>query len=120
MIFGNYGEAVAASSILQHTLTIDLRRPATDPDAFHLCTPHAGSNALDNQAAFKLSHHGDDDDQGAAQGTARVELFTEADEFDSEVIEFVECFQEVFGGTGQAIAGPNRDQIEVAAAGICE
>jgi len=60
----------------------------------------------------------DDHDDGAAQRAARVDLLAEADELDAERVQLVEYLEEVPGGAGDAIAGPDQHDIEAAAAGI--
>ena len=49
---------------------------------------------------------------------ARVDLLAEADELDAEPVQLIEHFQEVPGGAGDAIAGPDQHDIEAAAAGV--
>ena len=69
-------------------------------------------------SAFEFGDRSDDDDDGAAQRAARVDLLAEADELDVEPVQLVEHFEEVPGRAGDAIAGPDQDDIEAAAAGI--
>ena len=101
-------QTVTASSIMQHTSTIDLRWTTADPDAFELGAPHAGPHSLDDQIAFQFCNRRGDDDDGTAQRAARVHLFAAGDKLNAEMIEFVQHFEEMFHRAGHAIAGPDR------------
>lgn len=65
-------------------LVIEHQRIAPDADvpAFKTSAPHAGPDTLDDQVAFEFGDGADDHNDGAAQGTARVDLLAEADELD--------------------------------------
>ena len=68
--------------------------------------------------AFEFGDRADDDDDGPAQRAAGVDLFPEADELDSDPVEFVEYIQEVLHRPGDSVASPDQNNIEPAAAGI--
>ncbi len=91
---------------------------ASDVPAFETSAPHAGAHPLDDQVAFELGDGADDDDDGAAQRAAGVDLFAEADELDAEPVQLVEHFEEVPDRAGDPIGSPDQDHIEAAAAGI--
>jgi hypothetical protein len=50
--------------------------------AFKAGAPHAGAHPLDDQVALELGDGADDDDQGAPQWAAGVDLLAETDELD--------------------------------------
>ena len=52
------------------------------------------------------------------RGPAGINIFPKADELDIIMVEFVEHFEEVPGGAGDPIEGPDQDDLELAAAGI--
>ena len=68
--------------------------------------------------AFQLSDGADDDHDGTAQRAAGIDIFPEADELYFEAVQLIEHFEEVPGGSGDTIAGPDQDNIEAATAGI--
>ena len=76
------------------------------------------SNPLDDKAAFEFGDGADDDDDGAAQRAAGVDLFAETEELDAQVIKFVECFQEVPNTPGQPVACPDQHDVETATTSI--
>ncbi len=86
--------------------------------AFQARPSHAAADALDDQGSFELCDGTDDDDDGAAQRAARVDLLAEADELDAEPVELVEHFEEVPCRSGDPIAGPDQHHIEAAAAAV--
>ena len=79
-------QALTAPAILEDRIAVERECRAADGAAFELGSPHAGANALDDQAALKLGDGADDDDEGAAHRTAGVDLFSTADELDSQVV----------------------------------
>ena len=90
----------------------------SDVPAFEPGAPHAGADPLDDQVAFKLGDGADDDDDGAAQRAARVDLLTEADELDVEPVQLVQHIEEVLHRSCDSIRSPDQNNIELAAAGI--
>ena len=90
----------------------------SDMPAFESGPSHSGSDPLDDQAAFQLRDGSDDDDNGSAQGTTGIDLFSEADELDVEPVQLVEYVEEVFDRTCDPIRGPDQDHIELTAASI--
>ena len=56
-------------------------RPADMP-ALELGAAHAGAHTLNNQVAFQFGDGADDDDHGAAERPAGVDVLAEADELD--------------------------------------
>src|SRR5438270_13010584 len=120
MVAGDHGETVAASAITQHTGAVNLSRTPSDAHTFELGSAHAGFHSFNDQVAFQFGDGSDNDDHGAAQWAARVDLFAAADKLDIQVIEFVQYLQKMFGGARQAVARPHGDHVEVAAAGIAQ
>jgi hypothetical protein len=80
--------------------------------AFELGTAHTCSNALDDQVAFESRDRANDDDDGAAQRTARVDVFAERDELDAEVVQLIEHFEEVPRRTGEVEADVDMKQLD--------
>ena len=72
---------------------------------------HAGAHPFDNQVTFQLGNGADDDDNGAAERPACVDVLAEAYELDVEVAQFVEYFQEVADRSGQAVKSPQTRTI---------
>lgn len=55
----------------------------SDMPALELGPPHAGAHPLDDQAAFEFGDGADDDDKNAAQRSACIDVFPEADVLDA-------------------------------------
>ena len=87
--------------------------PSFQPGAAHAC-PHP----LDDEVPFELSDGSDDDDDGPPQRTAGIKILAEADELDVQPVELVQDFEEMPGGSRDAIAGPDQEYLETAAACI--
>src|ERR1035437_6333173 len=79
---------------------------------------HAGAHSLNDQASFELGDGADDHDDGASQRTTGVDIFSEADIFDSCPIQFVEHIEEVLHRPGDSVRCPDQYNVEAAAAGI--
>ena len=60
--------------------------------AFEPGPPHAGLDSLDDQVVFQFCDGADDNDQGAAQRAARVDLLAEADELYIDALQFIESY----------------------------
>jgi hypothetical protein len=97
---------------------VDIEWAATDVPAFEPSPSHSRPHSLDNQRSFQLGDGRDDHDDGAAQRAAGIKLLPEADVLDVQPVQFIQHFQEVTHTPGQAIASPDQDNIEAAAAGI--
>ena len=118
MEFGEFAQAESAVTIPKNRLAIDLERLAADVPAFELGAPHAGADTFDDQVAFEFGDRADDHDDGSAQRSAGVDIFAEADELDAEMTQFIEHFQIVLNRAGDAITGPDQDDIELAPASV--
>ena len=94
-------------AIAADTRFIELERAPPDVPAFELGAPHAGAHSLDDQAPFKFGDRTNNDHHCPAQWTTGVELLPERDELDVQPVQLVEHFEEVPGGAGDAIAGPD-------------
>src|ERR1017187_5078225 len=86
--------------------------------AFELGPPHPGAHSLDDQAALQLGDSPDDDPTRPAQGPAGIDRFAEADELGVQPAKLVEELEEVPHGSGDPVASPDQDNIELAAASI--
>ena len=93
-------QALSQAAISTDGFTVENKRHASDVPALEPGAPHTGADPLDDQVAFKLGYCSDDDD-GAAQRAARVDLFAEADELYVEPVQFIEHFQEVLQNIDQ-------------------
>jgi len=87
-------------TVAQQVVAIDIERRPAETAAFQLGPPHAGPYSLDNKVAFQLGDGADDDDQGATQRPAGVDVLPERDELDPEPVELVEYLQQVAYGSG--------------------
>ncbi len=70
----------------EHRSPVDIQRPAADVAAFQLSPAHPGAYSLDDQVSLQLGNRADDDDDGAAQRTAGVDVLAEAGELDAQVL----------------------------------
>lgn len=116
MGLGDLGQTHAAGSIAENGRSVDIEWTAADVSAFELGAPHAGAHPLDDKISFQLGDGADDDDHGAAEWTAGIEIFPEADVLDVQPVQLVEDFEEVTSRSGQPIAGPDQDDIELSMA----
>ena len=71
-------EAVSMLTVSTDSFAIEFEGWTSDVPAFEASPPHAGTHSLDDQVAFELGDGSDDDDDGAAQRAAGVDLFAEA------------------------------------------
>jgi hypothetical protein len=115
---GQLAQTEAMGTITEQGFPVNVEPRTADILAFQLSSPHTGPHALNNKVTFQFGNSADDDHHGAAQWTARVELFTEADELQVEVVQLIEYFQEVPDGACDTIARPHQDYIEAATTGI--
>ena len=118
MALRQLAQTLAPLPISQDGGAIENQRLASDVPAFELGAPHAGADPLDDQVALELGDRADDDDDGAAQRAAGVDLLAEADELDVEPVQLIEHIEEVLHRPGDPIGGPDQDDVELAAAGI--
>jgi hypothetical protein len=61
-------------SVLEHRGAVDVQRPTPDVAALQLCAAHASTYPLDDQVPLQLGDGADDDDNGAAQRAARIDV----------------------------------------------
>ena len=118
MAFGDLPQALPTLAVLLDSDTIQYQWSPADALAFETSAPHAGAHSFDDQAAFKLGDSADDHDDGASQRAAGVDIFPEADIFDSCPIQLVEHIEEVLYRTGNPVRCPHQYDVEAAAAGI--
>ena len=118
MSFGDLGEREPALAVTQHGSTIDVERCAPDPDAFQLRSAHAGTDTFDDQVALEFSDGADDDQHGAAEWTAGIDIFPERNELDVAVLQIVDHFQKVPHTAGETIESPDHNHVELSTAGI--
>jgi hypothetical protein len=111
VIPGDLTQALAAAAIAENGFAVDGDGLTADVAILELGSAHAGFHSLDDQVAFELGDRTDDDDDGPAQRAGRVDALAKADELDVEAVELVQDLQEVPGGSGDAIAGPDQDNI---------
>ena len=76
---------------------------STDVRAIEPGAPHAGADPLDDQVAFQFRDSTYDDDDGAAQRAARVDLLAETDELYIDTVQLVEHFKEVLHRAGDPV-----------------
>jgi hypothetical protein len=118
MGFSDLEKAPALLAVSADPLAVEIQRTTSDGSAFELDSPHAGTNPFYDQAALQFSNRTDDDDDGSSQRSTGVDLFAEADELDVQSVEIIEDIEEVPSGACDAIARPDQDNIELAAASI--
>ncbi len=87
---GDLAEALSALTIYKDSFAVERQWFSSDLTAFEAGPPHAGADPFDDQRPFQLRDCADDDDDGAAQRAARVDLFAERYEFDSQSVQLVE------------------------------
>ena len=118
MEFGELAQAHPAVTITKNRLAIDVEGLATDVPAFEFRPTHAGSDAFDDQRSFQFGDRTDDHDDGSAECSAGIDIFAERNELDAQATQFIEDFQIVSNRAGDAIARPDDNDIELAAASV--
>jgi hypothetical protein len=111
-------QAVTLLAVTMDGGTIEYQSFPPDMPSFELGPPHAGAHSFDDQAALQLGDCPDDDHNRPAQGPAGIDLFAEADELGVQPVKLVEELEEVPHGSGDPVASPDQDNIELAAASI--
>lgn len=96
MFSGDLAQALAEPPVAKDGFPIEVERLSADAPALELGPAHAGADTFDDQVPFELGDRTDDDNDGAAQRAAGVDLLAEADELDAQTIELVEHLEEVF------------------------
>ena len=86
---GDLAEALATSTVTKQGGPVDVERPATDMPALESGAPHTGPDPLDDQVPLQLRDGSDDNDNGPTQRTAGIEVLTEADKLDAEMVELI-------------------------------
>ena len=81
---GQLAKAHAALPVLADGSAIEIESRPSDVATFKTSAPHAGAHSLDDEVAFEFRDRSDDDDDGAAQRAARVDLLAETYELDVE------------------------------------
>ena len=118
MELGEFAQAHPAATIMKNRLAIDVEGLAADVPAFEFRPTHAGSDAFDYQRSFQLGDCADDHDDGSAECATGIDIFAERNELDAEPTQFIEDFQIVSNRAGDAIARPDDNDIELAAASV--
>src|SRR4051794_29639147 len=118
MSFGDLAKTPAQLPVSMDLFAVEFQRTTSDGSAFELSSPHAGTDSFDDQAAFQFSDRSDDNHDGTPQRSSGVNLFSEADELDVQPIEIIQHIEEVTSGACDAIARPDQDNIELAAASV--
>ena len=90
MPLGDLSKAQALAAVALDGGVVEYKRRASDVLTFELGAPHAASHSLDDQAALQFGDGCDDDHDGPAQRAAGVDVFSERDELDVEVIQLVQ------------------------------
>ena len=98
--------------------TIKQRRMAPEAAPLPAGSADAGTDPLANNRSLQFRDGAENDGNGTAQRSLRIEGLAKADELDAKFIEFIEQADEVGDGTGQAVKGPDSEHIEVATAGV--
>jgi len=92
---GDLAEALPVLAVPNDGFTVEIKRPSSDVSALELGAPHAGAHSFDDQVAFELCDGADDDDDGAVERAASIDMFAEADELALQSVEFVEHLEEL-------------------------
>ena len=111
-------QALTVLTIAKDGAAVEVQRLTPDVPTFEAGSAHAGADSLDDQVALQFRDRSDDHHDSPAQRTAGVDLFAERDELDAEVVELIEDLEEVAGGAGDSIEGPDHEHIEAAMAGV--
>jgi hypothetical protein len=73
---------------------------------------HSSPDPFRNQVPFELSHCTHNMKEELPSRCSRIDTFGQADEMDSESVEFIQALNQVFQGTSKAIELPDENHIE--------
>jgi hypothetical protein len=110
--FRNWSEAQTGPAVTDDRDSVDIERGSAYAAAIKLGPAHARADTFNNEGPFELCHRRDDDDNGTSKGAVGVDGFTLGEKLDTEVVQLVEDLQEMLGAAGQAITGPDQNNIE--------
>ncbi len=96
---GDLAEALSTIPFPEHRDPVDVDGPASDVAAFEPGSAHAGPDSFDDEVPLQLGDRADDDDDGAAERTAGIEVLAERDVLDVETVEFIQHLEEVADGS---------------------
>jgi len=111
-------ERHSRAPISHNLLSVDTKRNTTDVPALQSGSSHSSPNPFHDQIFLKLRNRTYDYNHRAAQWASGVNLFAKADEFDIEVIQFVENFEKMPDRTGHPIKSPDKHNIETVSPSI--
>jgi hypothetical protein len=118
MCLGDLAETLTSVAIVEDSNAIDVEWSTADMSSFQAGATHACAHPFDDEIPLQLGDGTDDDDNGSPQRAASIQVFTEADELDVEVVELVQHFEEVADGSGNPIRSPDQHNLETTAARI--
>src|SRR5258707_7529554 len=103
MRLGDLTQALAPSALLENGNPIDIECPSANMPSLQPGAAHACPHPLDDEIALEFGDCPDYDHDGPAERAAGIKILPEADEFDIEVVEFVQHFEEVPHGSGDPV-----------------
>jgi hypothetical protein len=95
MSLRNLAQAETALAVTQYRITVNTQRRTTDLPSFQPRPPHSCLDPFHNRLPLDLSYRANDYDHSPAKRTSCVDVFSQADELDAEVVKFIEHFQEM-------------------------
>jgi hypothetical protein len=118
MGFGDLAQTQAAFPAIQYPLTVNPQRRAPDLPSFHPRPPHTRLDSFDYGLPLDLRDCAHDDDHRPTERASGVDVLSQADKLDAEMIQFVEHFQEVADVSRYPVERGHEHNVKAAASRV--
>ena len=114
----NLAQAQTTLAVTLDRITVNAQRRTTDLPSFQPCSPHACLDPFHNRLPLDLSYRANDYHHGPAKRSPSVDVFSQADELDAKMIEFVEHFQKMANVPCHSVKGSDKHNIEASSSSV--
>jgi hypothetical protein len=115
---GDLRQGLPGTTVCNNLRSVDIHGTAANPAPFQFRTTHPSPNMLDDEAALQFGNRSDYDHHRSPEWSAGVDVLSEADELNPEVIQFIEHFQEMPHASGHPVECGHEHDIEAVPPGI--
>jgi hypothetical protein len=112
MFPGDLRQRLPRTAVANDLLTINVEWSTANPSSFQFRSTHASPDALDNQTSFEFGNRSNDYRQSFAKRSGSIDVLAETNEFDAQVIQFIEHFQKMPHASGHSVECSNEHNIE--------
>jgi hypothetical protein len=118
ILFRDFCRRHSGEAVLDNCNAVNVRWCATDSSAFQSCSANPRRDPFDDQRPLEFGYCSSDDGHGPAERTSSIDVFTQADEFDAEMIQLIEHFEEMAGISSGPIESGDDENIETVSPSI--